>query len=106
MQWASRHKVSAEVLVNCTPVGMHPDVDETPFDKLHMRPAATVFDAVYNPEQTLLIKDAQSRNCKVVTGVEMFVRQACLQFQYFTGQEGPADLMRDVIRRSIAAAKY
>ena len=36
----------------------------------------------------------------------MFVRQACLQFKHFTGQDGPAELMRDVIRRTIAAAKY
>jgi 3-dehydroquinate dehydratase/shikimate dehydrogenase len=65
-----------------------------------------VFDAVYNPEATLLIKHARSRNCKVVTGVDMFVRQACLQFKLFTGQEGPADLMRDVIKRAIGAARY
>ena len=65
-----------------------------------------VFDAVYNPENTLLIKEARNRNCTVVTGVEMFVRQACLQFKLFTGHEGPADLMRDVIRRAIGAAKY
>jgi 3-dehydroquinate dehydratase/shikimate dehydrogenase len=91
--------------MNCTPVGMHPNVDETPYEKHHLRPATVVFDAVYNPENTLLIKDARSRNCIVVTGVEMFVRQACRQFKYFTGQEGPADLMRDVIRRTIGAAK-
>ncbi len=64
-----------------------------------------VFDAVYNPENTLLIKEARARNCKVVTGVEMFVRQACLQFKLFTGHEGPADLMRDVLKRATAAAK-
>lgn len=65
----------------------------------------TVFDAVYNPENTLLVKDARERNCTVVTGVEMFVRQACLQFQHFTGREGPAQLMRDVIKRATSAAK-
>jgi 3-dehydroquinate dehydratase/shikimate dehydrogenase len=52
-----------------------------------------------------LIKEARARNCKVVTGVEMFVRQACLQFKLFTGNEGPADLMRDVLKRATAAAK-
>ena len=70
-----------------------------------MRPSMVVFDAVYNPENTLLIKDARSRNCTVVTGVEMFVRQACMQFKHFTGRDGPAELMRDVIRRTIGAAK-
>jgi 3-dehydroquinate dehydratase/shikimate dehydrogenase len=65
-----------------------------------------VFDAVYNPEHTMLVKDAKSRNCTVITGVDMFVRQACLQFELFTGQEGPAELMRETIRRAIGAAKY
>lgn len=106
IDWAVRHSISADILVNCTPVGMHPNVDETPFDKHHLRPSMVVFDVVYNPENTLLIKDARSRNCTVVTGVEMFVRQACMQFKLFTGHDGPADLMRDVIRRSIAAVKY
>ena len=104
--WSLRHTVTADLLLNCTPVGMHPDVDETPFDKHHLRPSMIVFDAVYNPENTLLVKDARSRNCTVVTGVDMFVRQACLQFKLFTGRNGPAELMRNVIRRAIAAVKY
>ncbi|MGA2035800.1 MAG: shikimate dehydrogenase [Thermoguttaceae bacterium] len=106
VDWAQRHTVSADILVNCTPVGMHPNVDESPFDRHHLKPSMVVFDVVYNPENTLLVKEARSRNCTVVTGVDMFVRQACLQFELFTGQEGPAEVMRDVIRRAIAAAKY
>ena len=106
VDWAARQTVSAELLFNCTPVGMHPNVDETPFDKHHLKPSMTVFDAVYNPETTLLIKDASSRNCRVITGVDMFVRQACLQFQLFTGHDGPANLMREVIRRSIGPVKF
>jgi 3-dehydroquinate dehydratase/shikimate dehydrogenase len=106
VDWAARHTVPADILFNCTPVGMHPNVDETPYDKHHMRPSMIVFDVVYNPENTLLIKDARSRNCTVITGVEMFVRQACLQFKLFTGQEGPAELMREAIRRAIGAVKH
>ena len=106
VDWVKRQTVTPDILINCTPVGMHPNVDESPFDKHHMRPNMVVFDAVYNPESTLFIKDARSRSCRVVTGVDMFVRQACLQFELFTGKEGPADLMREVIRRTIAAAKY
>ncbi len=106
VEWSARHSVAADLLFNCTPVGMHPNVDETPFEKHHMRPSMIVFDAVYNPENTLLIKEARSRNCTVVTGVDMFVRQAYRQFYLFTGKEGPADLMRETIRRAIGAAKY
>ena len=98
--------MTVDVLVNCTPVGMHPNVDESPYDKHHLRPSMLVFDAVYNPENTLLIKEARNRNCTVVTGVDMFVRQACLQFKLFAGQDGPAELMREVVRRVIGAAKY
>ena len=106
VEWAARHSIAADLLFNCTPVGMHPNVDESPFEKHHLRPSMIVFDAVYNPENTLLVKEARSRNCTVITGVEMFVRQASRQFQLFTGKEGPADLMRETIRRAIGAAKY
>ena len=104
-EWDSRNNVTADILVNCTPIGMHPNVDDSPFDKHFLRPSMAVFDAVYNPENTLLIKDARERNCTIVTGVEMFVRQACLQFKHFTGLDGPAQLMRDVIKRATSAAK-
>jgi len=106
VEWAARHSVAADLLFNCTPIGMHPNVDETPYEKHHLRPSMIVFDAVYNPENTLLVKEARNRNCTVVTGVDMFVRQACRQFELFTGLEGPADLMRETIRRAIGAAKY
>ncbi|MGO8691662.1 MAG: shikimate dehydrogenase [Thermoguttaceae bacterium] len=105
VDWSLRHNVTADVLINCTPVGMHPNVDESPYDKHYLRPSMVVFDVVYNPENTLLVKEARNRNCTVVTGVDMFVRQACLQFKLFTGQDGPAELMREVIRRAIGAAK-
>jgi len=105
VEWSARHGLYTDILLNCTPVGMHPNVDETPYAKHHMRPAMVVFDAVYNPENTLFIKDARSRNCKVITGVDMFVRQAALQFKLFTGQDAPADLMRETLKRATSAAK-
>ncbi len=104
--WNQRHNITADLLINCTPIGMHPNVDETPFDKHRLRPSMLVFDTVYNPESTLLIKDARSQSCQTVTGVEMFVRQAALQFRLFTSQNAPADLMRDVLKRAIAAVRY
>ncbi len=105
VEWIRRHTISADVLVNGTPVGMHPNVDETPFDERYLGPGMVVFDAVYNPENTLLIKSARNRGCIVVTGVDMFVRQACLQFKLFTGLEGPADLMRKVIKQATSPVK-
>ncbi len=105
IDWETRHSITPDVLINCTPVGMHPFLDETPFEKHHLRPSMVVFDMVYNPENTLLIKEARSQGCLTVTGVEMFVRQASLQFKLFTDQEAPWELMRDVLKRSIGAAK-
>jgi 3-dehydroquinate dehydratase/shikimate dehydrogenase len=105
IDWDARHDVSADVVVNCTPIGMHPKVDATPLDKHSMRPAMVVFDAVYNPENTLFINDARACNCKFITGVDMFVRQAAMQFKLFTGQDAPEDVMRDVLNQAIAAAK-
>ncbi|MEX1224082.1 MAG: shikimate dehydrogenase, partial [Pirellulales bacterium] len=104
IDWSARSITSFDVLVNCTPVGMHPDVDASPFEKHHLKPSHVVFDTVYNPETTLLLKNARSQSCKIVTGLEMFVRQAALQFKLFTGHAAPVDLMRDTVRRAIGPA--
>lgn len=103
VDWAARHSVAADIAVNCTPIGMHPKVDATPFDKQFMRPTMVVFDAVYNPEETLFIRDSRACNCKVVTGVDMFVRQAAMQFKLFTGQDAPTDVMREAMKRALAS---
>jgi shikimate kinase len=84
---------------------MHPNVDETPIHKTFLKPSMLVFDTVYNPETTLLIKESRSRNCMVITGVEMFVRQAMLQFFLFTRKEAPADLMREVLKQTIGPVR-
>jgi 3-dehydroquinate dehydratase/shikimate dehydrogenase len=106
VDWEARHRGNVDIIVNCTPVGMHPNVDESPVHKTFLKPTMLVFDTVYNPESTLLIKDARSRNCAVITGVEMFVRQAMLQYFLFTRKEAPADLMREVLKRTIGPVKF
>jgi len=105
IRWEERHQVGPDVLVNCTPVGMHPEVNETPFEASGMNRRMLVFDTIYNPEQTLLLKTARESGCKTVSGVEMFVKQAELQFKFFTDEEAPGDLMRDTLRNAIGAAK-
>ena len=105
IDWSARYSVDLDLLVNCTPVGMHPNVDATPFEKHHLKPSMVVFDTVYNPENTLLIKDARSQSCTVVTGLEMFIRQAGLQFKLFTGLEAPLERMREVLKRAIGPAR-
>jgi 3-dehydroquinate dehydratase/shikimate dehydrogenase len=106
VDWEQRHRSPVDIIINCTPMGMHPNVDETPIHKTFLKPAMLVFDTVYNPESTLLVKDARARNCLTITGVEMFVRQAMLQFFLFTRLEAPANLMREVLKRAIGPLKY
>lgn len=106
IEWEARHRANCDILVNCTPVGMHPNVDESPISKSFLKPSILVFDTVYNPETTLLIKEARGRNCPTITGVEMFLGQAMLQFFLFTGQEGNRDLMREVLKRTIGPVRY
>ena len=103
--WDERHGAKCDLLVNCTPVGMHPNVDETPYDERGMRGSMVVFDTIYNPEQTLLIKKARNAGCTTITGVDMFVTQAALQFKKFTGEDAPVDPMRKEVARAIGAAR-
>jgi 3-dehydroquinate dehydratase / shikimate dehydrogenase len=102
IDWAGRHSIPCELVVNCTSVGMHPNVDETPLHHSFLKPGLIVFDTVYTPETTLLVKEARSRNCQVITGVELFVRQAALQFQLFTGRPAPLDMMQKVVKKALS----
>jgi 3-dehydroquinate dehydratase/shikimate dehydrogenase len=85
---------------------MHPNVDETPFAAGQLRRTWLVFDTIYNPEQTLLVKEARLKGCRVVTGVDMFIRQVALQFKVFTNQEPPIEVMRLALKRAVGAAKF
>ncbi len=106
VEWARRKDVETDILINCTPVGMHPHVDETPFEGAQLRRGRIVFDTIYNPEQTMLIKQARDKGCRIVTGVDMFVRRAALQFKLFTDQSPPADVMRLALKRATGAARF
>jgi len=103
--WASRYRLPYDCVVNATPVGMHPNVDETPYERDHLRPYMIVFDTVYNPESTLLVKEARAVGCRTVTGVEMFVRQAAIQFRLWHGVDPATQVMRDALKRATASAK-
>jgi 3-dehydroquinate dehydratase/shikimate dehydrogenase len=105
IDWDARYRLPYDCVINATPVGMHPNVDETPFDKEHLRSYMVVFDTVYNPENTLLVKQAREIGCRIVTGVEMFVRQAAIQFRIWQGVEPRHDVMRDALKRATASAK-
>ena len=93
-----RASTLADIVINCTPVGMHPDVDDTPVPPATFsKPGMLVFDTVYHPENTMFLKLARERECITVNGVDMFVRQAAEQFKLYTGR-GRAE-GRDARRR-------
>lgn len=106
LDWPGRASFEAEVMVNCTPVGMYPNMDETPFEAERFDKKCIVFDTIYNPEQTLLIKQAREAGCTTITGVDMFVRQAAKQFKLFTNTKPDVKLIRYEVKRAISAAKY
>ncbi|MFM7035950.1 MAG: shikimate dehydrogenase [Planctomycetia bacterium] len=105
IDWNSRYRIPHDCIINATPIGMHPNVDETPFPKSHLQPYMTVFDTVYNPEHTLFIKEARAIGCRTVTGVDMFVRQAAHQFRLWHGIDAPEAVMREALKRATASAK-
>jgi 3-dehydroquinate dehydratase/shikimate dehydrogenase len=88
--------VDAKLIANCTGVGMYPNVDATPLPKECIKKDMAVFDAVYNPEETKLLKEAREAGARTISGLEMFVKQALAQFRLFTGQEANAELMRKI----------
>lgn len=103
--WEQRHETQPQLLVNGTPVGMHPNLDDCPYDPAALNQLMVVFDTVYNPENTLLIKHARQARAKLITGVDMFVRQAAYQFKLFTGREAPVQSMREAIKEATSPVR-
>ena len=89
---------SVDILINATPAGMHPNVESTAIPKEWLRPETVVFDVVYNPIETRLLREAREVGCPTVTGFDMFVSQAVAQFEMWTGVGAPVDVMADVVR--------
>jgi len=87
-----------EILIHGTPVGMYghcPDESVVPWKLL--QPEQVVFDMVYRPKWTRLLRDALALDCMVIHGLEMLLYQAVLQFETWTGIPAPVDIMRKVL---------
>lgn len=92
----------AQLLLHATPIGMAPKVDESVVPAQLLHSELTVFDAVYTPRRTRLLRDAQDRGCRIVEGLEMFLGQALVQFELWTGKSPPRATMRAVIEKRLA----
>lgn len=88
---------AADIIINCTPVGMHPNVDVSLVPAELFNKDQVVFDVVYTPLETRLLREAAAKECRVISGVEMFINQAVLQFERFTGESAPQEVMRQVV---------
>jgi shikimate 5-dehydrogenase len=87
---------SWDLLVNATPVGTAPDVDESPLQDDYAFPGSgVVYDLVYNPQQTRLLTQAARAGCRTIGGLEMLVAQAQAQFEWWTGGRPASRVMRD-----------
>jgi 3-dehydroquinate dehydratase/shikimate dehydrogenase len=103
--WSQRHAKHFDIVINCTSVGMKPDSHISPFHQSALDEGMVVFDTVYNPEHTALVRNAIERECRVVTGVAMFVGQAQAQFKLFTGMDPPDGLMAQLVREELSPAR-
>jgi shikimate dehydrogenase len=85
-----------DIIINATPVGMHPNVDNSPVNKEIFKEGQIVMDAVYNPLNTKFLMDAKESGAEIIYGTEMFLEQAFTQFKIFTGIDAPKEEMREV----------
>ena len=100
--WDDRLRAGGRVLINCTPVGMWPGgVQATPMPAESLNRYRVVFDLIYNPLQTKLLADAKAAGAQTLNGLDMFVRQAAMQFALWTGAEPERSSAGELVRTAI-----
>lgn len=91
-----------DILINTTPVGMHPNVNDTPIALASdMHEDLVVFDAVYNPNETGLLKEAIKIGAKPVYGIKMLLYQGAESFEIWTGKKAPIDAMEEALIKTL-----
>ena len=86
-----------DILINTTPLGMYPDIDGSPISEEILHSNLFVFDIVYNPLETRLLKEARKIGCKTLGGLDMFVNQGALAFEWWTGKKPNLNLMKEKV---------
>jgi len=87
----------ADIVINTTSVGLHPNEDKSPLSKNLMSKKQIIFDVVYSNKDTKFIKDAKTKGAKTISGIEMLLHQGFEQFKLFTGLNAPEEVMRKAI---------
>ena len=94
--------IDADILIDTTPVGMHPHINDEPIALAEdMHENLVVFDAVYNPNETVLLKEAIEAGAKPVYGIKMLLYQGAESFEIWTGKKAPIDVMEEALRKTL-----
>lgn len=92
----------ADILVDTTPLGMHPHINDEPIATAeNMHDELAVFDAVYNPNETVLLKQAIEAGAKPVYGIKMLLYQGAESFKIWTGADAPVDIMEKALKDTL-----
>lgn len=103
-QGAAELPADTDILINATCVGLHPHVQDYPnIDYAGIRPGMIACDVVFNPMMPVFLQKAQERGAKVITGLGMLVNQAALNFEYWTGEKAPREIMMDALKKEFEA---
>ena len=86
--------IQADILINTTSVGMTPNIDATPFPRKYLKQFSVVMDIVYAPQKTRLLREAEAEGCRIINGLAMLLFQGVAQFELWTGQKAPVEVMR------------
>lgn len=91
-----------DILINTTPIGMHPKINESPVDKSIFKSGQIVMDIIFNPFETKMLKDAKKNGAEIILGVEMFLNQAYEQFRIWNNNiEPPKEKMRKAVIKEL-----
>ena len=97
------HRSEFDVVVQTTPVGMHPDTEQSLITPEFLEPDQIIYDVLYNPEETALLRHARARRCSVVGGLGMLVHQGLASFRLWTGTNPAPESFYAGIRRQQAS---
>jgi len=89
------------IIVNASSVGLHPNSNATPIGRQLITNRQIVFDIVYAPYETRLLREAKQQGAQVIHGTEMLLQQGMAQFKLFTGHDAPEDTMRRALRQAL-----
>ena len=96
---------NADLLVNCTSVGMWPDTNQTLLKREIIPETITIFDTIYNPLETQLLKDAKNSGAKTISGLAMFVWQGAIAFELWTGVKAPIQKMKEIVSKKLKGGR-